>query len=245
MCRKMPFLPALLLASLAAAQVPTKPAVGLSTTTPAVVFPSSGTMWQTPQKVKGTGEQKPRAGGGGGDCQSDAERLCPPEENQQGKRAQCLRRHYADLSRGCADSHPDWRPTHEAAQIMALPWKDLAADWRAECPGAAQGACREAQGSEAAWWRCLDARWKDQPMSCKTFARTHSAWQRRCPGELGEYCNGVEAERQTECMAARRHDLGKECRAFADQVRPAKAPAKKNPAKPAKPASPKRAAPRP
>lgn len=239
MCRKMTLLSALLLAPLCLAQVPT---THISTSAPSMPVGGRPDATVLTSTTPARGSRTRRAAGGQGDCASDAERVCTEDENKPGMRAACLRKHFTDLSAGCQDSHPDWRPSVEAAGIAKASWKELAPEWRMNCPVEAQGACADRQGSEAAWWACLDARWKTVSPGCRTYARTHDAWARRCPGEFDDLCAGVEPEKATACMQSRRKQLSKSCAAFADELKRMRT--RTATPKP-KPASPKPGAPRP
>lgn len=168
------------------------------------------------------------AGGGGpGGCAGDAARLCSPEDNKPGRRADCLRRHVNELSQDCRESHPEWKPSPEAAWTPApdvhAPWKIVKAKWKAACADSLGKVCKRAWSDEARLWSCVTRHWNDLSQACAAFARSDGAWARQCPSETQRFCLRAQPSEQTACMLPHEADFTPECEKFAVSLKKADA----------------------
>ena len=166
--------------------------------------------WLHPPAAAARGSRR-RGGGQGSECGRDAQRLCTAAENQPGMRAACLRKHFAQLSPGCRQTHPEWKPVAHAPPV---PWSRLKPQWRAAC-SARPAPCAGALGSEAALRACLDKRWAALSPACRGFAAAHDSWPRLCPDDYPLLCPNVPPPQSSACMLAHASELSEGCRAFA------------------------------
>jgi len=108
----------------------------------------SGLVWSTPALAQ---EQRPRRGA----CAADVQRFCPEARTSQ-ERAQCLKRHEADLSQGCKDLRA--RATQARSKRMAV---------REACRADAETWCKDVAPGRGGLMQCLQSHRAELSAACR------------------------------------------------------------------------------
>ncbi len=167
------------------------------------------------------GETQQPGAGRAGDCGADAKRLCAPGDNLPGRRADCLRQHWDDLSEVCRKSHPEWaRPSGNPAAPPPLgDWPSQAEQWKAACGPSLRAVCRRYDASEAAVWSCVEAHRSALTQACRDFSDAHEPWRTHCPAEREKLCPNATTAEATPCMLKHLSQLPPACRDIAKALK--------------------------